>query len=206
MHIVIFFFFFFPPRHHKPLNNLGSFQGRSFPFSLRSLPGVQGRGAQSPRLKETLTHRNTPCHRRCHLLLLLLLPPVLPSALYPRSVLHHFISHPSSSASPHDHCPCHWLGSSFVSPSFLHFQLALLPLSSFVSFLHLASSCFLFSTFHFFTIALGNLFMFFDFLSSIYSHDVSITPFLPIIWTISSTFLTNHPLEKEKIHTRCLYS
>lgn len=81
-------------RHHKPLNNLGSFQGRSFPFSLRSLPRVQGRGAQSPWLKETLTHRNTPCHRRCHLLLLRLLPPVLPSALFPHSILYHFISRP----------------------------------------------------------------------------------------------------------------
>lgn len=73
----------FPPCIHEPLNNLGSFRGRSFPFPPRSLPRVQGRGAQSPRLKETLTHRNTPCHYGCHLLLLLLLPPVLPNALYP---------------------------------------------------------------------------------------------------------------------------
>lgn len=52
-----------PPRHHhrKPLNNLGTFQDRSFPFSLHSLRRVQGRGAQSTWLKETLTHRNMSC-------------------------------------------------------------------------------------------------------------------------------------------------
>ena len=70
----------FFPRHHKLLNNLGTFQSKSFPISLCSLPRVQGRGAQSPWLKETLTHRNTPCH-----LHLLLLSPVLPSTL---STLH----------------------------------------------------------------------------------------------------------------------
>lgn len=145
MHIVIFFLFF--PRHHKPLNNLGSFQGRSFPFSLRSLPRVQGRDAQSPWLKETLTHRNTPCHCRCHLLLLL--PPVLPCALYPHSILYHFISHPSSSASPHNHCPCHLLGSSVPFSVFPSLPLALVPLSSFSSFRHLMSSCFLFPPFTF---------------------------------------------------------
>lgn len=47
--------------HRKPLNNLGTFQDRSFPFSLHSLRRVQGRGAQSTWLKETLTHRNMPC-------------------------------------------------------------------------------------------------------------------------------------------------
>lgn len=92
----------FFPSHHKPLNNLGSFQGRSFPFPLRSLPRVQGRGAQSPQLKETLTHKNTPCH---HHLLLLFHPPVLLSVLCLRSILNHSISHTSSSTSPCNHCP-----------------------------------------------------------------------------------------------------
>lgn len=108
VHIVIFF-----PSHHKPLNNLGSFQGRSFPFPLRSLPRVQGRGAQSPQLKETLTHKNTPCHRH---LLLLFHPPVLPSVLRLRSVLNHSISHTSSSTSPCNHCPYSLLHSVCISP------------------------------------------------------------------------------------------
>lgn len=112
-------FFFSSP--YKPLNNLGSFQGRSFPFSLRSLPRVQGRGAQSPRLKETLTHRNTPCHRHRRRHLLLFLPPVLPSALHPHSILYHFISLPSTS--PPNHCPCHLRVSSFISLLFCHFRL-----------------------------------------------------------------------------------
>lgn len=99
--------------HHKPLNNLGSFQGRSFPFPLRSLPRVQGRGAQSPQLKETLTHKNTPCH---HHLLLLFHPPVLLSVLRLRSILNHSISHTSSSTSPCNHCPYSLLHSVCISP------------------------------------------------------------------------------------------
>lgn len=103
----------FFPSHHKPLNNLGSFQGRSFPFPLRSLPRVQGRGAQSPQLKETLTHKNTPCH---HHLLLLFHPPVLLSVLRLRSILNHSISHTSSSTSPCNHCPYSLLHSVCISP------------------------------------------------------------------------------------------
>lgn len=75
----------------KPLNNLGSLKSRSFPFSLRSLPRVQGRGAQSPGLKETLTHGNTPCRRR-HLLYPLPPPPFCPPLSTPRPLPRHLSS------------------------------------------------------------------------------------------------------------------
>lgn len=80
--------FFFCSSPDQPVNNLGS-----FPAEVSSLLISQSSGQRcsiTP-AEETLTHRNTPCLRH-HLLFL---PPVLPSALHPHSILSHFISRPS---------------------------------------------------------------------------------------------------------------